>query len=182
MKKLFLSILLLFATSVFAQVTQYYHTSPTTKPFDQEIVTGNYKVIVYSLPITLGKAATNYSDVFDITGYLPVDSTHNCWVSWQANDTCQVSLSLLVGNSPVPAGATPTYATWATLTATPQQNAGNDTVYTKFVVPWSNSSQTGIIVPGNYFGNMLKIKVAFANATTVGDNGYLRVWVYLKKQ
>ncbi len=171
MKKLLISLLLLFTvTFSFAQSTS--------------ITTEQGKLVTLDIPLTLSKAATNYSTTFNLDGYLPYDSTHFFTVAWQSNDTVQVTIALQVQNSIAPLGSSyqGSWQTAATITSV-QLNAGNDTLYSM------NVFQRGAIAAGvtdavsmaGKIGNQARIKVTFANPTTVGNGGQFRLWLYLPK-
>jgi hypothetical protein len=190
MKKLFLSLFLVcFSIGIFAQTegskTGQGGVDPTLSPFTLVSYTNVGKVVEYSIPLTLTKAATSYSEVFSLDGFTPQDSVKWIPVLWAANDTCQItSITIQAKSTVTPNGVVPTsqWFTFATPLATPQANGGNDTVYTKNVVLRGTVSATDEVSASGAYGDKARIKVVFANPTTVGNGGYLRVWIYLRKQ
>ena len=187
MKRILISLIALIALIVFTGFIQAQDvssvTNPTTQPFTKFIQYPNLKVIAYSIPLSLAKATTNYS----LNGTIPAtylgDSTKVIGVAWQSDDTCQLTLSLQSKNGEFTGGSV-TAAKWNTLATlvTNQLNAGNDTLYSKFVLP-RGTVASGVTdqVAGAYIGDQLRVKAVFGNPTTVGNGGYLRIWVYLKK-
>ncbi len=173
MKKLILvAILFLASLPIVAQSTYSYPTKQG-------------KIVAYDIPISLAKAATNYSSSFSLDGYLPFDSTSYFTVLWQSNDTVQVTVALQVRNPLAPSGSSyaGSWQTVATLTSV-QANAGNDTLYAM------NVFQRGAIAAGvtdavtlaGKIGSEARLKVSFANGTTVGNSGQFRVWAVLPKR
>lgn len=137
-----------------------------------------------NIPITLAKAATNYSEVFDLEEYLPYDSTSFFPVLWQCNDTAQITISLQVENT---SRSSATYnGSWTTVATfvTHQLNAGNDTLYVYNVFQRGNiaSGVLESVSMGGKVGNKARIVVAFANGTTVGNSGQFRLWALLPKR
>ena len=173
MKKLFISLFLLFTAAFsFAQTTQQTYTKQG-------------QTITYDIPISLSKATTNYSQSFSLDGYLPYDSTDYFTVAWQSNDTVQVTIALQVRNTLAPAGTSylGSWQTVATLT-TVQANAGNDTLYAMNVFQRGTiaSGVTDAVSMAGKIGNEARLKVTFANPTTVGNGGQFRVWAILPKR
>ena len=153
----------------------------------QTVVTSTKEgaIVSYVVPITLAKSGTQYSDYFDLDGFLPRDTTKYIPVLWQCSDTTTLSLYLQVKNS-VTSGVTAAVGSWynaATLIYN-QTNYGNDSLYVKNLMARGTvaSGVTDMVSLSGYTGDRARIKVVFANPTTVGNSGYLRVWVYLKKQ
>lgn len=188
MKKLLISFIFLALVGIsFGQVTQEgsnpAFTNPLTQPFTKVVVYPTVKVICYTIPISLAKATTNYSDYFSLGGYVVPDSTRFIAVTWQSNDTCQATISLSTKNAEI--NGTVTQGTWNNFytLVTNQLNAGNDTLYTKYIQTRGSvaSGVTDVGVSTGNFGDVGRIKVVFGNPTTVGNSGFLRIWVYLRK-
>jgi hypothetical protein len=189
MKKLILSLCALFIFIGFIQaqtlnVSSNESVTPSaTYPFTKFIDNATYKVVCYTIPVTLAKATNNYSNPFTIpSGYFG-DSTKFISASWQSNDTVVATISLQVKNAEL-TGSSVTAGTWNTAATlvTNQTNAGNDTLYNKYIltrgtVPSGNTDE----VACTKFGDIGRVLVTFTTPTTVGNSGYLRLWVYLKK-
>ena len=194
MRKLILSLVALFLFTGFIQAqigtqgtgvdqSTLGSVSPTSYPYTKISAQPGVVKICYTVPITLGKAASNYSNPFSIPPIYLGDSTKFIGIAWQSNDTCQLTIALQTKNYEYTGGSV-TAGTWNTLaTATAlQASAGNDTLYQKYILPRGTiPSGNTDEVAGSYLGDIARLKVSFANATTVGNSGYLRVWVYLKK-
>jgi len=143
------------------------------------------KLVTYDIPISLSKATTNYSTSFSLDGYLPYDSTDFFTVAWQSNDTVQVTIALQVMNTVGQLGAS-YQGSWQTVSTitTVQANAGNDTLYAMNVFQRGAiaSGVTDAVTMAGKIGNLARLKVTFANPTTVGNSGQFRVWAYLPKR
>lgn len=170
--KVIILFLLLFATIL-----------PQGNAF-REVDTKEGKIVSFVLPITLAKSTTNYSDAFSLDGYLPYDSLHYLPVVWQSNDTVQVTIALQVKNSLVPSGYTG--GTWvdAAIITSVQANAGNDTLHTKSLIQRGTvpAALTDIVSMAGKVGTDWRSRVTFANPTTVGNSGTLRIWMPLKRR
>lgn len=144
---------------------------------------GEDAVVSFVVPISLGKAANNYSESFDLWGYTGLDSTSFFPVSWRSNDTVQVTIALQTRN---PLSANNSLVDgWvdAVVLTSVQANAGNDTLWTKYVMTRGHApTNTDLVTMGGKYGISGRLRVTFANPTTVGNGGNFRVWVYLKKR
>lgn len=149
------------------------------------------KIVAYDIAISLAKATTNYSNKFDLVGFLPHDSLSVMPFLWMANDTCQLTITLQTRNSLV-AGRSVVSGDWVDALAitTSQANAGNDTLYIKELIQRGTApTGTNILSVAGKIGNEGRIKVVFGAPTTVGngttavgDAAYFRSWFFLKKR
>lgn len=173
MKKIFLSMIL----ALFLMPMSFSQSSV--------IDTEQGQLVTLNIPITLAKAASYYSDEFNLDGYLSYDSTNFFSVLWQSNDTVQVTITLEVRNTTIPSG-TAYIGVWlsAVTIISVQANAGNDTLWVMNVVQRGaiKGGTDNLVTMAGKIGNIARIKVAFANRTTVGNSGQFRLWAYLPRR
>jgi len=177
MKKLFLSIFLLFAVVGFAQSNTTY-----TK---YEVKDGG-KLVSWYNPFTLATAATVYSDAIDVIGeypYLPQDTTKFTPIMWSSSDSAIATIS--IEGRKVQGGQTSAWTALGTV-ITSYYGVGADSLNTRLLALAGTFATTvgsgKVISLAGFFPDQIRVKVAYASKTTVGNGGNFKVWLWLKEQ
>lgn len=136
--------------------------------------------VFLSHSFTLSTSATQYSDAFAGSQYLPKDSTKFFTVSYSATDTAVVTITLEGKNSTTDA--------WTTVgtVATNYAPSGNDSLSSKLGFIYNGNSSSAahagkMFNLGGSIPNWLRVKLAFTNKTTVGNSGAVKIYIKFYK-
>lgn len=144
--------------------------------------TAEGKAILFKNAFTLSSSATVYSDAIPVDGYMPYDSLTVIPIQYSATDTCVVTITL---EGKVSIGGSETAWTAIGTVVTSYSPAGNDSLGVKLLNLYGTIAATaqngkGVSLSG-FHPNLIRIKAAYTNKTTVGNGGNLKVWLKLKK-